>query len=196
MQRSTSDESPHDRNIPRDCRALSRVTRQLVQVPRLWPSNPEKDRRVTRTELFFDVIFVAAVARVGTPLAQDYSVAGLFRYSFLFVLIWWAWSGHILFCTRFDTGDAVQRLLVLVQSFIVAVMAANARDALDSTSSAGFAAAYAGMRVVLVIQYLRARRVPETRALTTRYAIGFGTAALLWLLSALTDPPVRYWLSP
>ncbi len=170
------------------------MLQQLVQAPRLWPSNPDKDRRVTWTELFFDVIFVAAVAQVGTPLAQDYSPSGLLRYSLLFVLIWWAWSGHTLYCTRFDTDDAIQRLLVLVQSFIVAVMAANAKDALDSTSSAGFAAAYAGMRIILVVQYLRARRVPETRDLTTRYAIGFGAAAVLWMVSATTDPPVRFWL--
>ena len=167
---------------------------QLVQAPRLWPSNPEKDRRVTWTELFFDVIFVAAVAQVGTPLAHDYSAAGLLRYALLFVLIWWAWSGHTLYCTRFDTDDSMQRLLVLVQSFIAAVMAANAKDALDSTSSAGFAAAYAGMRIILVIQYLRARSVQETRSLTTRYATGFGFAAAIWLLSALTDPPLRFWL--
>jgi low temperature requirement protein LtrA len=73
-------------------------------------------------------------------------------------------------------------------------MAANAKEALDSRSSAGFGAAYAGMRIVLVLQYVRARRVPETRPLTTRYAIGFGTAALLWIISALLDAPERYWV--
>jgi hypothetical protein len=43
-------------------------------------------------------------------------------------------------------------------------MAANAKDALDSRSSAGFGAAYAGMRIVLVAQYLRAGGSPNTRA--------------------------------
>ena len=78
-----------------------------------------------------------------TPLATDYSVAGLLRYGFLFLLIWWAWNGHSTFSTRFDTDDVVQRVLTLVQIFVVAVMAVNAKDALDSRSSAGFAAAYA-----------------------------------------------------
>ena len=73
-------------------------------------------------------------------------------------------------------------------------MAANAKEALDSRSSAGFGAAYAGMRIVLVLQYVRARRVPETRPLTTRYAIGFGTAAVLWIISALLEVPERYWV--
>ena len=45
-------------------------------------------------------------------------------FAFLFILIWLAWSGHTLYCTRFDTDDLIQRVLVLVQSFIAAVMAA------------------------------------------------------------------------
>jgi len=60
-------------------------------------------------ELFFDLIFVAAVAEVGSPLRSDYSWAGLLRYSFLFVLIWWAWSGHTLYSTRFDHDDLVRK---------------------------------------------------------------------------------------
>lgn len=164
----------------------------LFEPPRLWGAHEQ--RRVTWAELFFDLIFVAAVAEVGVPLAADYSPAGLLRYAVLFVLIWWAWSGYTLYCTRFKSDDAAQRILSLVQSFIAAVMAANARDALDSRASAGFGAAYAGMRLVVVIQYLRARQISKTRTLTTRYALGFGLAAVLWLASAFLEPPLRYWV--
>ena len=94
----------------------------------------EPGRKVTWLELFFDLAFVAAVAQVGSPLAADYTVAGLARYAFLFLLIWWAWNGHTNFSTRFDTDDAVQRILTLTQIFVVAVMAVNAKDALDSRS--------------------------------------------------------------
>ena len=145
-------------------------------------------------ELFFDLIFVAAVAQVGAPLAKDYSWGGLLRYGFLFVLIWWAWSAHTLYSTRFDHDDLIHRVLILIQCFIAAVMAANAKEALDSRSSAGFGAAYAGMRIILVMQYVRARRVPETRALTTRYVVGFGAAAAVWIASAFLDAPERYWV--
>lgn len=162
--------------------------------PRLWSSGAATHRRVTWLELFFDLIFVAAVAEVGGPLARDYSPAGLIRYSFLFVLIWWAWSGHTLYCTRFEHDDVAQRCLILVQCFIAAVMAANANEALDSRSSAGFGAAYGAMRIVLAVQYLRARQVAETRSLATRYAAGFGAAALVWLGSSLLDAPERYWV--
>jgi low temperature requirement protein LtrA len=154
----------------------------------------EHGRKVTWLELFFDLIFVAAVAQVAAPLRDHYSVMELVRFTPLFALIWWAWTGHTVFSTRFDTDDVVQRVLTLVQMFAVAAMAANAKDALDSRSSAGFAAAYAVVRLVLVTQYVRARRVREARPLTTRYLAGHGVAAVFWLSSALVPVPGRFWL--
>jgi low temperature requirement protein LtrA len=154
----------------------------------------EAGRKVTWLELFFDLAFVAAVSQVGTPLTTDYSPAGLLRYSLLFFLIWWAWLGHTVYSTRFDTDDVVQRVLTLAQIFGVAVMAINADDGLRSRSSAGFAAAYAGLRVILVCQYLRARHVPRAKEFVTGTAIGFAMAAVLWLASSITPTPARYWL--
>jgi low temperature requirement protein LtrA len=168
---------------------------QLIRPLRLRSGEAaEPGRKVTWLELFFDLGFVAAVAQVGTPLGAEYTVAGLVRYGFLFFLIWWAWSGHATFSTRFDTDDLIQRLLTLLQIFVVAVMAVNAKEALDSRSSAGFAAAYAVMRFVLVAQYVRASRIEESRALTRGYAFGFGVAAVCWLASALVPAPGRFWL--
>lgn len=167
--------------------------RTLVAPLRLR-STGEAGRKVTWLELFFDLIFVAAVAQVAEPLRHEYSLAGLVRFAPLFMLIWWAWIGHSVFATRFDTDDVVQRGLTLVQMFVVAAMAANAKDALDSRSSAGFAAAYAAVRFVLVAQYMRARHVPRAGALATRFMAGHGAAAALWLASALVPAPARFWI--
>ena len=167
----------------------------LVRATRLrYVAGQDRDRRVTWLELFFDLVFAAAVAQVASPLGDDYSAAGLVRFAILFVLIWWAWIGHAVFSTRFDTDDAVQRVLTLLQMFGVAVMAANASEALGSRSSAGFAAAYAVLRLVLVCQYLRARAIPGARGLAGWYAGGHGVAAAMWLASALVPAPGRYWI--
>jgi low temperature requirement protein LtrA len=144
-------------------------------------------RRVTWVELFFDLVFVAAVAQVGAPLAAEYSFEGLARYTFLLCIIWWAWSGHAMYATRFDADDAWQRVLTLLQMIAVIFMAANAEQGLDSVSSAGFAAAYAVMRFILVLQYIRAGTIAQAHALTRTYARGFGAAACVWLASALVD---------
>ena len=167
---------------------------RALAVPLRLRSTGDASRKVTWLELFFDLIFVAAVAQVAAPLRDAYSLSGLLRFTPLFALIWWAWTGHSVFSTRFDTDDVVQRALTLVQMFAVAAMAANAKDALDSRASAGFAAAYAAVRFVLVAQYFRARHVPGARPLAMRYLLGHGTAAVLWLASALVPAPVRFWI--
>src|SRR5205085_9125988 len=99
---------------------------QLSRSVRLWPGDKSESRRASWLELFFDLIFVAAVSQVGVPLGQDYSIHGLVRYSLMFLLIWWAWFGHTMYATRFDADDVVHRLLTLVQIFAAAAMAANA----------------------------------------------------------------------
>src|SRR5689334_2393793 len=97
--------------------------------PLRLPATRGAGRKVTWLELFFDLIFVAAGARVAEPLRQGYSLTELARFTPLLVLIWWAWSGHACFATRFDTDDAVQRGLTCLQIFAVAAMAANGKDA-------------------------------------------------------------------
>jgi low temperature requirement protein LtrA len=154
----------------------------------------EAGRKVTWLELFFDLVFVAAVSQVGEPLVHDYSPAGLGRFAFLFLLIWWAWHGHTNYSTRFDTDDGLHRGITLLQMFAAAAMAVNAKGALDSTDSAGFAAAYGVMRALLVVQYLRARQIEASRALTNIHCAGFTVAAALWLASALVPTPVRFGL--
>jgi low temperature requirement protein LtrA len=84
--------------------------------------------------------------------------------------------------------------LTLLQMIGVIFMAANAEQGLDSVSSAGFAAAYAITRLILVVQYVRAGAIARARALTSIYAKGFGAAACLWLVSAFVEPPARYGL--
>ena len=78
-------------------------------------STGEAGRKVTWLELFFDLIFVAAVAQVAEPLRDHYSVIGIVRFTPLFALIWWAWTGHTVFSTRFDTDDVIQRGLIALR---------------------------------------------------------------------------------
>ena len=154
----------------------------------------DAERRVTWLELFFDVVFVAAVAQVGTRLAAQYSFVEFGRFAFLLLVIWWAWHGYAMYATRFDTDDGVERAATLLQMVAVLFMAANAEQGLDSESSAGFAAAYAVMRLILVARYVRTASRPPTRALARDHAVGFGAAAAIWLVSSLTPVPFRYAL--
>lgn len=152
------------------------------------------NRRVTWMELFFDLVFVAAVSQVGIPLAAHFTFVELGRFTFLLLLIWWAWYGYALYATRFDTDDTTDRAATLLQMVAVIFMAANAEEGLDSLSSAGFAAAYGVMRLILAARYLRAAALPASRRLAVEQAAGFALAATAWIVSALVPAPVRYGL--
>ena len=84
---------------------------RLVTPIRLRAHLGNSTRKVSWLELFFDLIFVAAVAQVAEPLREHYSLSGVLRFATLFALIWWAWTGYAVFATRFDADDGVQRLL-------------------------------------------------------------------------------------
>ena len=154
------------------------------------------ERKVTWLELFFDLVFVAAVAQVAEPLREHYGFDELLRFAPLFLLIWLAWTGRTMFTTRFNSDDGIVRGLTILEMFAIAIMAANAKESLTSRDSAGFAAAYAGVRVILLVHYLRASRVRDARDLTRMHILGHGSAAALWLLSAVVPPAARLmiWL--
>lgn len=164
----------------------------LLLPPGALDAGEHPERRVTWAELFFDLVFVAAVAQVGAVLGEDYTPAGLGRYVFMLGVIWWAWNGYAMYATRFVANDGIGRLLTGLQMTAVIFMAANADGPLDGVSSAGFAAAYAAMRLVLVLQYARVVAIPPARRLARDSACGIGLAALIWLVSAATPAPARY----
>lgn len=153
---------------------------------------PDRERRATWLELFFDLVFAAAVADVGGALGADYSPSGLGRFAFLFILIWRAWVDHTFLATRFDPDGPAHRLLTLGQVGAIAVMAINAETDLGSREAAGFAASYAVTRLLLMLQYLQLTGTPASRRLAATHAIGAGMGAVLWLGAALVPPPARF----
>ncbi|MEH1839396.1 MAG: low temperature requirement protein A [Nostoc sp.] len=165
----------------------------FLQPPRLRiGEDSEEERRATWLELFYDLVFVVAVSQLAHNLNEDISLSGLFGFVVLFIPIWWSWIGTTFYANRFDSDDVGHRLLIAIQMLAATAMAINIHHGLGE-SSPGFAISYALGRSVLVIEYMRAgRHIPIARPLTTRHAIGFAIAALLWLISAFVPIPWRF----
>lgn len=88
----------------------------------------------TWLELFFDLIFVVAIAQLAHNLNQDISLSGFLGFVVLFVPVWWAWVGATFYANRFDTDDLCHRLLTAIQIIAVAALAVNIHDGLGKTS--------------------------------------------------------------
>jgi low temperature requirement protein LtrA len=154
----------------------------------------EGERHATWLELFYDLLFAAVVAQLTFELSQDLSIPGVLTFVVLGVPVWWAWVGQSFYATRFDTDDLGHRLFIIAQMFAVAAMAVNVHAGLGR-GAAGFALSYAAVRFILVGEYLGAHVwVPAARSLTKRFALGFGVAAFIWLVSAWVTTPFRFYL--
>jgi low temperature requirement protein LtrA len=174
-------------------RVTSGIGPRLLITPKVCPAHERHVRRPGWTELFFDLVFAAAIAQLSAPLDHDYSAYGIARFGFLLALVFLAWFGYTSFVTQFGVDDVVERVLIIAQVFLVAVMAANATDALSSRDAAGFGAAYGGVRAILALQYARVLRSPSVEPFVRRRIVGLLTSAVLWTISALLPVPERYF---
>jgi low temperature requirement protein LtrA len=173
---------------------LVEVLRRLSEPPRLRTLADDESRHSTWLELFFDLVFVVAVAQLGRELGNDVTAGGFLRFLGLFVPVWWAWMGFTFYANRFDTDDLPYRLLIFVAMLGVSALATTLPAAFHGTSS-GFVLAYVFVRAVLLALYARAiRHLQEGRAIAVFYFCAFSAAVGIWLLSLLFPAPERYWV--
>ncbi|MEV4639671.1 low temperature requirement protein A [Actinoplanes sp. NPDC049548] len=156
--------------------------------------NQESDRSATRLELFFDLAFVLFVARCADLLAKDETWHGGAVFAAVLTAGWWAWASTTLYANRFDTDDAVFRVLTLTGMAGVVAMAA-AVQGIAGDAGRWFALGYVAVRLALIVGYLRAwRHLPRARATIRPYLWGHVAGAALWLASIAVPTPARYAL--
>ncbi len=145
-------------------------------------------------ELLFDLIFVYAVSKATHILVHGEHI-GLDQYvTFVLVMIpiWWTWTGHTLFATRFDSEDTTQRILTLFTMLAVVFWTSFINADFDSYYH-GYLLFYVLIRLTLVAMYWNATRgnsaaIPIAGRLASGFLIGLTVAAL----SLLFEPPYRY----
>jgi low temperature requirement protein LtrA len=153
------------------------------------------ERRATWLELFFDLVFVVAIAQLSHLLEADPSTGGFVRFAALFVPVYVAWQGYMAYADRFDTDDLVFRLTLFAGMLAIAAMAVLIEDVAHGEHSAGFALAYIALRTLMLGLYWRAwRAVPEARVLIRLYGGGYAIGVAIWAVSLAVETPYRYVL--
>ena len=172
------------------------MAKRIWSPPQLFSAvySGHEERKVGWLELFYDLIYVAAIIQLGNVLSKDVSWMGAARFAFLFVLVWWAWTGTMFYYNRFVTDDALHRVIIFAQMFAVGNMAIFASTAFKE-GAIPFALSYTVARLMLVALYARASAYNErARPLINRYIGGFSVGAALWLLSVFVPAPFRFVL--
>lgn len=150
-------------------------------------SPSEAHRTATPLELFFDLVFVVAVAFASSELhhaiAEDHVGEGVIGYAMVFFAVWWAWLNFTWFSSAYDTDDVPFRLLTFVQLTGALIVAAGVPRLFEDMDLGVVLAGYIIMRLAGVTQWVRVARSDEARQRTAwRYATGITLVQLAWVL--------------
>ena len=167
---------------------------RAIRPPRLRTFEHGDVARAHYLELFFDLVFVVAIAQLAHELVADHSLGGFATFAALYLPVFIAWQGFSSYADRFDTDDVVFRGVMLLAMLAIAALAIQIPDVAHDEST-GFVVAYVILRSLLVALYLRSYvHVPEARPLVGRYAWQYSIAIGIWMASLALASPGRYIL--
>jgi low temperature requirement protein LtrA len=164
------------------------------------PRDPQEQHRVASPlELFFDLVFVVAIASNGAELHHGLSeghTADLLKFLLVFFAIWWAWMNYTWFASAYDCDDVSYRLLTFVIMTGSLMLAAGIGDLFDDGQSGLAVSGYAVMRFAMVGLWLRAAHGdPDGRGTALRYAVCIALVQVLWILRLLLDGEVVLYVT-
>ncbi len=149
----------------------------MVHLPALPARNPAQHHRAaTQLELFFDLVFVIAIASVTAALHHGISgghgIEVLPRFLFLFISIWWSWMNFTWFASAFDNDGPLYRLLTMTIMIGALIFAGGAGHIFETLDMQWGVLGWCIMRVAMALLWLRASSNPAYRATCRRFAAG------------------------
>ncbi|MEK5029616.1 low temperature requirement protein A [Paenibacillus sp. FSL M7-1046] len=155
------------------------------------------EKKVSWLELFYDLLFVAAVSKATHVLLHvehnSISVEHLVKFILIFVPIWWAWVGQSVYINRFGRDSNAQRLFMIVQLFFVLIMTASLDVDFDA-NYLPFFVGYIGLRSLTAVQYVLSSQTEAAHKQKTARFLGasFGLGIVISCFSLFFDSSVRY----
>jgi len=155
------------------------------------------EKKVTWLELFYDLLFVAAVSKAGHVLLHVENgfipAEYLTKFVLIFVPIWWAWVGQSMFVNRFGQDILSHRIFLILQLFFVLIMTASLSVNFDQYY-VPFLIGYIGLRAMTAVQYLSVHKKEDAhRKITARYlGSRFWIGLAISSLSLFFDSWLRY----
>jgi len=178
---------------------LTRLGRLASTPPRLHPpplrtadGHDRDERHASWLELFFDLIFAAAVGQLAGALQDHPGLGSLARFALLFTPVWWLWVQFAYYADRHEAEEATHRVAFLSAILLCVGLAVSAPRALAGDTT-GFVIAFASLRGLQLLLYARAwYALPVTRPLYGRYLVFFAAGGGLWLSSLAVIGPARF----
>ncbi|WBB80264.1 low temperature requirement protein A [Micromonospora sp. WMMD882] len=161
----------------------------------------EGPQRATFLELFFDLIFVFALTRIGARSFEDLAlesggaqgwsaITGGAKTLLLLLALWAVWQGTAWTTSRYDPYHLwIQAMVVttLAASMVMGVAIPRAFGAAGMTFAAAYVIAQVSRPLMLVLALGRG----EVRRLKLRMLVVYGVSAVFWLGGALVAGNAR-----
>jgi low temperature requirement protein LtrA len=151
----------------------------------------EPHRAATALELFYDLIYVVAIASLAAELHHALSAwhhvgHAIVMYIVIFFCIWWPWNAYTWFASGYDTDDAQFRLSSFAQMIGVIIIAVGVKPAFAENDFLVMMVGYVIMRVPYILMWLKvAHDDPESYPVAIRYALGVFLVQIAWTISVL-----------
>jgi len=101
----------------------------------------DNPRHATWLELFFDLVFVFAIAELAHLLHSHSDWSGIFTFALLFIPVWWLWIDFSYYADQFNADSGPYRLVIFGVMFGILIMALTVQGVIDD-GSANFATIY------------------------------------------------------
>jgi low temperature requirement protein LtrA len=148
------------------------------------------EHRVTPLELFFDLVFVLAITQVTAMLADDPTWQGLARGMLVLGALWWSWSAYAWLTNTVDADEGGTRLAMLSAMAAMLVVAIAVPGAFNE-NALEFGLAYAFVRAMHLVLYVRAAGHTALRSATLRMVATSSPAVVLILAASFFDGAVQ-----
>ncbi|WP_191967122.1 MULTISPECIES: low temperature requirement protein A [Haloferax] len=176
-----------------DSQGLRRLFRRP---PSVYTAEGGSPRHASWLELFFDLVFVVAIAEIGTNLHDNMTLEGVLYFLGVFALVWWVWLDFSYYADLYADKDVVSRVSLVGVMFVVIFLSQTVRGVFHGDTFT-FGAIMLFLRLVLTALYLR----PGVSAADSGPKLFVATwitsevlTTSVWALSLFVPDPGRFGL--
>ncbi|WP_161594923.1 low temperature requirement protein A [Verrucosispora sp. SN26_14.1] len=149
-------------------------------------------RRATFLELFFDLVFVVALALLSETLVTELTWRGVAEAVVVLLAVWWVWVLTTLVTDLYNPDSWVIQVVTVGVMFGALMMAAALPSAFGDRAGI-FAGAYVASHLGRGFLFFLTLHEPIPRRRAVRIWAWFGISSVGWIAGAFADSDVRLW---
>src|SRR6187397_1956749 len=147
-----------------------------------------QEQRTTTLELFYDLVFVFAIAQVTHLLLEHLTWEGAGQAALVLLVVWWSWNYTTWVTNELDPESIAVRMLLIglmLASFLMAIAIPEA----FGDRALLFAGAYVVIQLGRhsFLTFIASGPGTVERARAARILIWFVAAGVLWIAGGLAD---------